>query len=685
MRRLDLARLEPSQLRETLSHQWLVCNGLGGYASGTLSGALTWRYHGLLVAALPAPMGRTVMLNHLTEYLETPDGRVRPISGLESTTARGAETSNTLVEFHLDHHLPVWRYEVEGVIIEKRVVMPYLQNTVHLRYTLISERPDLQLRLRPAVHFRAFEGSVATPLPPDYEVRLCGSRYEIHSRDNFPPLRLLVEATSSHFTYECGTVHDAYYERDAARGYESRGALWSPGYFSLALVPGKTVTLVASTEEWHTLAALEPEAALATETQRRQRLLRLANLDTADDASADLVLAADHFVIAPIGRVADAARARAAGDELRSVIAGYHWFTDWGRDTMISLEGLTMTTGRHHEAAWILRTFAQYVRDGLLPNLFPEGRSDGLYHTADATLWFFHAIHRYVQLTTDRETLETLMPVLRDIVQHHQHGTRFGIHVDPSDGLLVQGAPGYQLTWMDAKVGDWVVTPRRGKAVEINALWYNALRLMADWEQECDKPARAAELVAEAERVQASFNERFWNTTTGCLYDVIDGERGNDPAIRPNQIFAISLPHAVLARGHWHDVLQIVEDQLVTPRGLRSLSPAHPDYRSTYTGDLRARDAAYHQGTVWAWLIGPFIDAWLKVHPGETAGARAFLAGFAEHLNEGCIGSISEVFDAEPPFTERGCIAQAWSVAEVLRCLALTEPPPPSPATADSV
>jgi predicted glycogen debranching enzyme len=338
---------------------------------------------------------------------------------------------------------------------------------------------------------------------------------------------------------------------------------------------------------------------------------------------------------------------------------------------MISLEGLTLSTGRSVEARWILRTFAHYVRDGLIPNLFPEGQNQGLYHTADATLWFFHALHRYIQHSRGRATLELLLPILKDIVRHHLEGTRFGIKVDPLDGLLTQGADGYALTWMDAKVGDWVVTPRRGKAVEINALWYNALRLLADWLREAQDP-EAEELAAHADKTRASFNRRFWHAAGGHLYDVVDGENGDDAAFRPNQIFAIALEHPVLDPEYWETVVTAVQAKLLTPVGLRSLAPGEPDYKSRYFGDVRARDAAYHQGTVWAWLIGPFIDAWLKVHPDNRAAARHFLDGFEPHLAEAGIGSISEVFDAEPPFTPRGCIAQAWSVAEVLRCLAKT-------------
>jgi predicted glycogen debranching enzyme len=347
---------------------------------------------------------------------------------------------------------------------------------------------------------------------------------------------------------------------------------------------------------------------------------------------------------------------------------------------MISLEGLTLCTGRHVEAGYILRTFAHYIRDGLIPNMFPEHQNEGLYHTADATLWYFHAIERYLEATGDRETLRVLLPKLRDIIEHHLRGTRFGIGMDPADGLLRQGQQGYQLTWMDAKVGDWVVTPRRGKAVEVNALWYNALLLMARWNREEIGDDEADKMLALADRVRESFNRRFWYEEGGYLYDIIDGEGPPDTALRPNQLFAFSLTHPVLDQNRWKRVLDVVEQRLLTPVGLRSLSPDHPDYKKQYYGDLRARDAAYHQGTVWAWLIGPFIDAWVRVHPDQRESARRFLLGFAAHLGDGCIGSISEVFDAEQPFIPRGCVAQAWSVAEVLRCWLKTAPVKPQSA-----
>jgi predicted glycogen debranching enzyme len=500
-----------------------------------------------------------------------------------------------------------------------------------------------------------------------------GDRLEILSRDEIPALRLRCHGAASRFAREALRVGEVVYRMERDRGYEWKGDAWSPGEYEVPLSSDHLVALTASTESWPVIDALSPADALRTEHARRRGLLQLAGPAASDGVSARLVLAADQFIISPAGRAEDEARARAEGDEARTVIAGYHWFTDWGRDTMISLDGLGLGTGRYREAGSILRTFAHYVRDGLIPNMFPDGTSEGLYHTADASLWYFHAVHRHVVTTGNRRTLRAILPRLREIVERQMAGTRFGIGVDPADGLLRQGAVGYQLTWMDAKVDGWVVTPRRGKAVEINALWYNALRLMADWLADEGEPSEARRLEDAAARTRESFNRRFWYDEGGYLYDVIDDAGIADPACRPNQILAVSLDHPVLDASRWSPVVETVRDRLLTPVGLRSLAPGHIDYKPQYSGDLRARDAAYHQGTVWAWLIGPFVDAWLRVHPGDLDGARACLHGLVAHLDEYGVGSVAEIFDAEPPYTPRGCIAQAWSVAELLRsCLRTT-------------
>ncbi len=657
--------------RPDLSREWLVTNGLGGYASGTVAGILTRRYHGLLIAALPAPMGRVAMLSDVGARLRLPDGRVVMLDAEWPSAAAAGEARAALMEFRLESGLPVWRYEGDGLVVERRVLMPYRQNTVHLTYRIIESPGLVRLELQPFMNFRHHDSPVSDTLAASYTITAVDDQFEISAARDQPTLRLLIHGSNAALTLHRRRLQNLNYAQEKDRGYSYDGAIWTPGYFHLDLsLDGDHAaegTLVASTEPWETVCALTPADAVSAETSRRAQLLAQADPAAQSGIPAELVLAADQFIVTPAGRIEEAARAKAAGDEVRTVIAGYHWFTDWGRDTMISLEGLALVTGRHREAGYILRTFAHYVRDGLIPNMFPEGEREGLYHTADASLWFFHAVDRYVRVTGDRATLRLLLPTLQDILEHHLRGTRFGIAVDPDDGLLRQGAEGYQLTWMDAKVEDWVVTPRRGKAVEINALYYNALRLFEDW-MRIERGAEVAQRFGHhADRAQASFNARFWNPDRGYLYDVIDGPSGNDDACRPNQILAISLPHAILAEDRWRPVVDIVRTQLLTPVGLRSLAPGHPDYRSQYYGDLRARDAAYHQGTVWAWLVGPFIDAWLKVAPDEKVEAHEMLKGFEPHLNEACVGSISEVFDAVVPFTPRGCIAQAWSVAEVLR------------------
>ncbi|HEY2380003.1 MAG TPA: amylo-alpha-1,6-glucosidase [Terriglobia bacterium] len=655
-----------------LTREWLVTNGLGGYASSSVSGACTRRYHGLLIASLPAPLGRMVMLSHFGEEIALADESVIDFSGEDlSEEHLDLHSAEFLSEFRLEAGLPVWRFDIQGCTIEKRLWMPHLQNTVHVSYRFLCDTGVLRLRLRPSMHFREHEAPVSLPMDKPYKVTACGEQYEISGEPSLPPLRFRLCGPNAGFVIQGGRFKTIFYRVEQSRGYDCCGPIWSPGYLRTTLRPGETFTVVVSTEPWEKILALDPKEAIDREMTRRRKLVEAARPEIKIGWPAELILAADQFIIAPNTRVGDAARAQAAGDDVRTVIAGYHWFTDWGRDTMISLEGLTLATGRHLEAGYILRTFSHYIRNGLIPNMFPEGENKGLYHTADATLWYFHAIEKYLAATGDRDTLSQLLPKLIDVIDHHVNGTDFGIGVDPADGLLRQGQTGYQLTWMDAKVGDWVVTPRRGKAVEINALWYNALRLTEGWVREEFGDKEAAKYSDLSKRAYDSFNSRFWYDTGGYLFDVVDSEGAegaNDPALRPNQLFSFSLSYPVLEPTRWKGVLDTVQQRLLTPYGLRSLAPGSQNYKPQYYGDLRSRDAAYHQGTVWAWLIGPYIDAWLRVYPDDFDGARKFLSGFSAHLADACIGSISEVFDADEPFIPRGCVAQAWSVAEVLRC-----------------
>lgn len=654
-----------------LRKEWLVTNGLGGYASGTASGVSTRRYHGLLIAALPAPFGRYMMLNHLGERVVSGDSTFH-LSGEEPEggDVRMPEIS-LLEEFKLEFGLPLWRFAGSRIGITKRLLMPHLQNTTLVIYELDASSEPVTLLLTPSIHFRPHENDVTSEFETPYAVRASGPQLEIAEGDVLPSLKVELRGGEVSMSGENRIVDTLLYRLEKSRGYKHAGALWSPGTMSVTIAPGQSVTLACSTEAWDTVSALAAGEALEAERKRREQLLSRAALSDDDPpVLANLVLAADQFIIVPETRARDAALAHAAGEEPRTIIAGYHWFTDWGRDTMISLEGLTLSTGRQREAASILRTFAGHVRDGLIPNMFPEGENEGVYHTADATMWFFQAVHRYVEATGDRETLRRLLPVLQEIIDQHIRGTRFGIGVDACDGLLRQGAEGYQLTWMDAKVEDWVVTPRRGKAVEINALFYNAVTLLAEWSRDEGDHDRAEELFGHAERARKGFNDRFWYAEGEYLFDVVDMEGGgNDTALRPNQIFSISLPRPILDPSRWSRVVAVVRDELLTPVGLRSLARSHPDYKATYAGDLRTRDAAYHQGTVWSWLIGPFIDAWLKTHPDDDTESMNMLEGLLEHLSDAGVGSVSEIFDAEDPYQARGCIAQAWGVAELLRCL----------------
>jgi predicted glycogen debranching enzyme len=659
--------------KELMEHEWLVTNGLGGYASSTITGVVSRRYHGLLVAALDAPIGRMVVFNYISEFLRFGEGESISLGDKEGPIHPRPGGPDVLTSFRLEAGLPVWRFEIHGVVVEKRVLLLNRQNTVHVTYRLLQcdgvERPRIELR--PALEFRHQTAAVDEAIAGPYRVTKLEARYEISAPDAgwLTPLRLRVHAGSAEFHPDEEVIDHVIYPSEEERGDPNCGKLWSPGAFILSFNDAGSATLIGSTESWEIIDILRPDEAAEAEKVRRERLLDEVHPDLRDEFGIALVLAADQFVSTPRGRAGESARAHAQGDEVRTVMAGYHWFTDWGRDTMISLEGLTLLTGRSEDAKYILHTFSHYIKNGLIPNMIPDGATEqgGLYNTADATLWYFHALARYIDYTDDRMTLRILLPKLVDIIEHHLRGTDFHIHVDPADGLLHQGEEGLQLTWMDAKAGDWVVTPRQGKAVEINALWFNALSLLAEWLRASGDAGSADNYAAHAKRAARSFNERFWNPDTGCLFDVVDGPNGNDPAVRPNQVFAISLPHPVLASEHWASVMKVVEEKLLTPVGLRTLAPDDRDYQRTYHGDRRTRDGAYHQGTVWPWLIGSFIDAWMKLHPDDKVEARLFLTRFPDELGLAGTGTLSEIFDAETPHRPRGCIAQAWSVAEVLR------------------
>ncbi len=651
-------------VEQLCEHEWLVTNGLGGYASGTLLGIPTRRYHGLLVANLVAPKGRHVLISRYDEEIMW-DDQTALLGGAELASDDSAlKQGRWLKSFHFQNNTARWLFQCGELLIEKSIVMPHNQNTVCVRYQLLNDN-TVKLRLRPYLAFRRQDAPLINTVD-QFTVNISGEKYEVSLKDSSLILRMALRGTHL-FVAHTLAVTDQILRQERNQGYNYIESNTSPGYFEIELRANEPALLIASAHGWD---AIDMDMFTVFEAEERRLAVIKSSVKEADEFSSRLIAAADQFLILPGSRLEERVIAEAQGHELKTVIAGYHWFGDWGRDTMISLEGLMLCTRRFREARATLHTFAQYLNQGLLPNLFPEGERLGLYHTVDATLWYFHAIHRYVRASHDLTIITDLMPALQSIIDYHIKGTLFGIHMDPKDALIAEGEEGYQLTWMDAKVGDWVVTPRRGKPVEIQALWYNALCLMAEWNR--DSTEVAGKYSALAQRAAKSFNARFWNPQTGTLLDVIDDHGKDDASMRPNQIFAISLDHPILQREYWQPVLKNVQEQLLTPFGLRTLSRDSKNYVPNYQGDLRSRDAAYHQGTVWPWLIGHFIDAWLKVTPDKSI-ARQMLSAFPQHLSTAGIGSISEIFDAEIPHLPRGCIAQAWSVAEVLRAWQLTD------------
>jgi len=662
--------MNPDFLR---SREWLVTNGLGGYASGTLLGESTRKYHGLFIPNLAAPYGRTVFIPRFEDSVFTTQEQILLSGGTYEGGTSDGIGYEYLEQFRLEWQIPIWIFNVSGSRIQKRIIMPNGKNTVYVEYQLL-DGPEVTLHLRPYLTLRGHDAPLGHPHDWPFTLTVLKGRFEIQAFPGSPTVRLGVSGDESHFLVESkNTEKNVFYRIEDERGLESTESLHSPGYFSISLKSGMPMVFVASVDPWDVLY-WDAEAIIETEQKRLQQVLTRAFPSLQEGWMAHLVLAADQFIIKPEPRLTEH-QVEGSENSACSVIAGYHWFTDWGRDTMISLEGLVLCTGRYDEARTILHTFGRYIHHGLLPNHFPEGNAQAIYNTIDATLWFFHAIHRYIEVTGDRETLKILFPTLQEIIHYHLTGTDFNIRVDPDDGLLQGGAAGYALTWMDAKVDEWVVTPRRGKPVEIQALWYNALRLMEQWSTEFSIPS--TDYASWAEKVYRSFNEKFWNPSQGFLYDLLDEKDQPDETLRPNPLFSISLTHPVLRSDRWESVVRVVNDRLLTLVGVRTLDPTHPDYHPRYIGNRRERDAAYHQGMVWAWLIGPFLDAWMKVY-NDRARARTLLHGFEAHLRDAGIGTISEIFDGEFNHLPRGCIAQAWSVAELLRLWVATEGPAPS-------
>lgn len=664
----DFGREVCGDLSVATKREWLVTNGIGGYASGTIANMLTRRYHGLLMAALKPPLGRTLLLAKLDETVEydgiyPESGRFYPLH-VNRWTHGGVEPDghHRLNRFHLEGTTPVWTYACANALLEKRIWMQPGANTTYIHYRLTRATGPMSLSIKAFGNYRDYHSTVImNDWSPDIDETEGGLRIQMH--DAATPYYLLSDRAT--IAPRQDWYEDFYLSVEEYRGQNdvTEDHLYV-GKLQTTLRPGDEFTVVASTEANPLLdgAAAYAER-LAYEAELLERAGELHGISGVwPQPLKQLVLSADQFIVK---------RPTAADPQGKSIIAGYHWFSDWGRDTMVALPGLTLTTGRPEVAASILRTYAQFVDQGMLPNRFPDAGETPEYNTVDATLWYFIALHAYFEATGDEALLRELYPTLVDIIDWYRRGTRYNIHMDESDGLLYAGETGEQLTWMDAKVDDWVVTPRAGKPVEISALWYNALRIMEAFSTELDKdPTPYAAL---AQQVEDGF-ERFWNEEMGYCYDVVDTPAGEpDGSLRPNQLLAISLPHSPLSAARQRSVVDACARHLLTAHGLRTLSQDDEAFIGHYGGDQLKRDSAYHQGTVWSWLIGPFISAHLRVY-GDLEQARSYLTPLLYNMADHGVGSISEIFDGEAPFTPRGCIAQAWGVAEVLRMLQMTEP-----------
>jgi len=629
------------------SHEWLETNGIGGFASSTITGLNTRRYHGLLTAATRPPVGRIVMLSKLEEVL-TIDGRRYELSANQYPGVLHPRGFQFQTGFRLDPY-PVFTYQVEGKRLEKSVFMAPGQNATIIQYELLDETPDNSVRLevRPLIAFRDYHSTTHENGALNPKVEVEAGIASVAPYQDLPAL---------HFSFDPADLdtngfwfRNFEYNAERERGLDFVEDLFSPFSITFDLSRYSRARIIAATERYDIRYA---------DHYRDAQLNRHKTVPQNDRISNPLVktlaTAADQFIVN-----------RSTG---KTIIAGYHWFSDWGRDTMIAMPGLTLVTGRGEVAKSILAEFARHVDQGMLPNRFPDAGETPEYNTVDATLWFFEAVRSLLQHTGDYDFVKMhLYSVLAEIISWHLKGTRYRIHMD-EDGLLYSGEPGVQLTWMDAKVGDWVVTPRQGKAVEIQALWYNALRVMEHLAGRFKDTKAKKQYAILAENTRSSFNRQFWNDELKCLFDVVDGEM-RDSSIRPNQIFAVSLTNSMVTQERAESILQVVERELLTPRGLRSLSPNDSRYIARYEGDPRNRDGAYHQGTVWPWLMGAYLSAYVKTF-GPDRGRKfgsEWLENFTPHLQEACVGQVSEIFDAEAPHAPKGCVAQAWSVAELLR------------------
>ncbi len=650
---IRLSAQECQDFEGAIAREWLVTNGLGGYASGTVAGPNTRRYHGLLMAALRPPVRRVLLLASLEVTFEGAalsaqeywDGTVAPAG------------FRTLNEVRLDGMIPRMRWLVAGRLVERRIWMDDRQNRTVISYRILTGQPGM-LQVRPLLAHRPADLPRRQRAPVRTERLVRGWQIDLDGLTSF------VESDPIGVVTEAETWYDRVLHRaDRERVLDEEETLYSPGLIDLPVSAGRAAVIIAGVEP--VPRGWSPAASLAT--ARRVQHQALEHLGSrASPITRQLSLAASQFRVARVSHH----RSAAEGTQ-RTIIAGYPWFADWGRDTMIAFRGLTLAAGYPDEARRILETFISYLDQGMLPNAFHDPGEPTEYNTIDATLWLFQALAHYLAATDDWPFIRDTVPALEEIVRWHVTGTRFGIRMDPSDGLLAASPPGYGLTWMDAKDGDWVVTPRHGKPIEIAALWYNALRLLHEWKTRCGPTAMPyAEMAALA---QQSAQARYPYRKGGYLYDVIDGPEGDDASLRPNQLIALGLLHPLIDGGMARAALDIVTTKLLTPVGLRTLSPDDARYQRYFAGDHRSRDAAYQMGIAWPWLLGPYLDAHLRIYRDPSVVART-LAPFMAHLREAGLGTVSEIFEPEPPYRPVGAISQAWSVGELLWHASRTEP-----------
>lgn len=659
---ITLGRNITSNAEASLRREWLITNGKGGYAAGTLSLARSRVYHNLLNVSLVPPLKRHTLLASIDTWLELDGHRVPIITHEWATGVVLPDGYRNLESFELDGTLPIWNWVHNDIQIQQRVWMEHGKNTTYITYEYVRGKPAIDLRCKPLVtyrdHHHVTKGGATVNLTPitweqgqGVDILVAENVGKDAEEDKLAPMPFRILTNGQRMTLDGSWWWSFHLAVENYRGLDDKEDLYQAGQIDHRLKPGDTLVIIVTQEDSPPLAWQE---SLRLEQARQADLIRQSELTDAPTWIQQLVLAADQFIVD-----------RKFDDQVgKSVIAGYPWFSDWGRDTMIALPGLALATRRYDVAASVLRTFSRYVDQGMLPNRFPDEGGAPEYNTVDATLWYFVAIYLYLQANPDDKALaKELYPVLLDIIKWHRKGTRFNIHEDKDDNLLYQGEPSIQLTWMDVKVEDWVVTPRQGKAVEINALWYNALRIMA-WL--ADFLGEKDVFTKPADKVLKSFRNRFWSTNKDYCYDVVDTPDGDDSTLRPNQLFAISLPFQLLEGQQAQQVVDVCARHLVGSHGLRSLSPDHSDYIGTYGGDIKSRDGAYHQGTMWAWLMGAFATAHYRAY-GDVAAALNYLQPLQYQLLDGCVGSIAEVFDGDAPHAPHGAFAQAWSVAEVLR------------------